>query len=221
MQRWEGLLMSTMERDILISRVVDGLASDTDWRLLEQLAESDPSVWRELALCQRQQATLCGVVDRELECADRVDAPDFRPSVIRFPGSTWKWSGWAAAAMLGLAWIVGQRGGLPATPGAGEATLFPGPSIVPASLSRDDCLQSYLEQGRQDGTVVGQMDSKPVIELRPVRVNGGTAYDVVYARVILERTRLPDVYRLTTDEFGSQMPVRTTLPQGAVVKPPM
>ena len=215
--------MSTLERDILISRVVDGLATDSDWRRLESLAEADPGVWRELAMGQRQQAMLCGVLDRELECVDLVDAYDANPRVIRFPGATWKWSGWAAAAMLGLAWLVGPRVATPTQgiEGPSTAGVFPAGLTPQTALSPDEYLQSYSESGRRDGTVVGQMDSKPVIELRPVRVNGGTAYDVVYARVILERTRLPDVYRLTTDEFGAQMPLRTTLPTGAVVKPPM
>lgn len=213
--------MSTMERDILISRVVDGLASDGDWSSLERLGESDPTVWRELAVAQRQQAILFGAVDRELLAADRVDAPDLRPSVIKFPGATWKWTGWAAAAAVGMMWIAGRSTLNPTLPISTYDKAPYGASFMPVSLSSEDYLQQYIDRGRQDGVVVGQMDSKPVVELRPVQVEGGTAYDVVYARVILERTRLPNVYRLTTDEFGSQIPVRAKLPEKVLKQPPM
>lgn len=215
--------MSTMERDILISRVVDGLAGDSDWQSLERLAESDPTVWRELATAQRHQALLCGLMDRELQAIDHIDVPLERPTVLRFPGSSWKWSGWAAAAMVGVAWFVGPRTNAPAMhQGAQTAGLIgDGSSIIPVRDTAEDYLQSYLDQGRRDGIVVGQMENKPVIELRPIKVDGGTEYEVVYARVILEKTRLPDVYRLTTDEFGSQFPVRASLPKVTNVRPPM
>ncbi len=211
--------MSTMERDILISRVVDGLASDGDWRMLESLSGSDPSVWRELAVAQRQQVLLCGALDRAVDVAERVELPELRPAVIRFPGAGWKWSGWAAAAMVALAWMAGHReAGVPRSDIEPAALV---PSLNTGAPAAEDFLQSYLDRGARDGTVMGEMDTKPVIELRPVKVEGGTAYDVVYARVILERTRLPDVYRLTTDEFGSQVPVKARLPKGALTRPPM
>ncbi|HLO41960.1 MAG TPA: hypothetical protein VK176_13120 [Phycisphaerales bacterium] len=214
--------MSTMERDILISRVVDGLAGDADWQSLERLAESDPTVWRELATAQRHQALLCGLLDRELEVVPHIELPHESPTVLRFPGGSWKWSGWAAAALVGLAWMVGQGNNPVHVPGNTDIAGLPGAgALTSVEHTPDDYLQSYLEHGRQAGIVVGQMDNKPVIELRPIKGERGTEYEVVYARVILERTRLPDVYRLTTDEFGSQFPVRTSLPKGVLTRPPM
>ncbi len=213
--------MSTIERDILISRVVDGLAGDGDWSALERLGDADPTVWRELATAQRQHAMLFGAVEREIELADHVEAPEVHPSVIRFPGASVKWTGWAAAAAITLVWAAG-RGGLGS---AGNDGSYRPPadtaSLVPVSGAPEQYLQNYIDRGRQDGFVVGQMQSKPVVELRPVQVEGGTAYDVVYARVILERTRLPNVYRLTTDEFGGQFPVRVKLPENMLARPPM
>jgi hypothetical protein len=211
--------MTSVERDMLISRVVDGLATDADWRGLEAVGDADPSVWRELAVAQRQHAVLCGLVGRAIECADAVETPDPRPAVIRFPGSTWKWSGWAAAAMVAVAWMVGPRT-------ADRQFQSPGPRLetagmMPVSLAPEEHLQSYIENGRREGLVVGQIDTKPVIEVRPVKLENGTAFDVVYARVILERTRLPDVYRLTTDEFGTTGLVRAKLPERTISRPPM
>jgi hypothetical protein len=218
-----------MDRDVLISRVVDGLASETDWRELDRVGETDSSVWRELAAAQRQQSLLSTQVRLVAESAGRVDLPDTTPAVIKFPGSTWRWSGWAAAAAVGLMWITGVR---PADrtigdPRAGETNIAglgnPLAGVMPVGDSTpQEYLDRYISKGSQQGWIVGQIENKPVVELRPVIVEGGkTAYDVVYARVILERTRLPDVYRLTTDEFGGQMTVRTELPTTVSRRAPM
>ncbi|MBL8964569.1 MAG: hypothetical protein KF787_11120 [Phycisphaeraceae bacterium] len=214
------------DRDIIISRVVDGLATSEDWSVLDRLGGADPAVWKEVVVAQRHQALLCDVVEGEVGASERVDAPDTRPAVIRFPGASWKWSGWAAAALVALAWSFGRTGWISSQVHApaeivSQAGFGPGSLLPVSSSSADDYLRRYIERGREDGTVVGQMDRRPVIEMRPMAVDGGTAYEVVYARVIFEKATLPDVYRLTTDEAGTLIPVRSRLPSGVVSRSPM
>lgn len=220
--------MAETDLDIIISRVVDGVATAEDWSELDRLGGADPGVWKDVAVAQRHQLLLGVALEREIGPSEFVEAPDHRPAVIRFPGSSWKWSGWAAAALVALAWSLGRMGvWSPSGPGHSPAGVVSQAGFGPASpmsvspATADEYLRRYIERGREDGTVVGQVENRPVIEMRPVTVGGKSGYEVVYARVIFERATLPDVYRFASDEAGSPVPVRSRLPSGVVSRSPM
>ncbi len=48
-----GAGMDPLDRDLLVSRVVDGVASSADWAALDDLARTESSIWRDLAQAQR------------------------------------------------------------------------------------------------------------------------------------------------------------------------
>ncbi|NUQ68803.1 MAG: hypothetical protein HUU18_11065, partial [Phycisphaerales bacterium] len=110
-----------------------------------------------------------------------------------------------AAAALALA-FVGQKTGGNARTGGGEMAVA---DLVPIR-SASDALQEYLDRGRQDGLVIGELPDKVLVQTRPIGNGGGM--EVVYLRQIVERTRVDDLYRTTTDELGNVMglPVRVT-----------
>src|SRR5258706_10090719 len=100
--------MSTPQKDIqkdtLISRVVDGVAGPGDWVELDLMGGGDPALWRELAQAQRDKQLLDSAVSEAIASADSVGLPRTEWSVrrIRVP----QWAGWAAAAALALAMFV-------------------------------------------------------------------------------------------------------------------
>ena len=61
--------MNTDLRDILITRAVDGRARPEDWHTIETLARTEPAIWRELALAQRDERALSIAVTGTLRLA--------------------------------------------------------------------------------------------------------------------------------------------------------
>ena len=98
-----------VDRDLLISRVVDDAASAGDWAQLRALAEYDPSVWRELFEAQHAQAELAQAVQQAIAIADGIEAP-----VESLPGHGLRfrarqvagWAGWAVAASVAVVWMA-------------------------------------------------------------------------------------------------------------------
>ncbi len=196
-------------RDVLISRVVDGEATPRDWGALEDISAGDPGVWRELASAQRQQAELARCVEVATEAADRVDLPGDDAPSIRLSARlnlAARWAGWAAAAMVALAW-VGAGGP------AASTTDVQSASLLPASLGSDAALSLYLDKGKQEGRVLAEMPAKMLVGTRPAA--DGFGYEVVFVRQIVERTRVNDLYRLSSDEFGNAAPVPVRGRRGA------
>lgn len=98
-----------VDRDLLISRVVDDAASAADWQQLRALAEYDPSVWRELFEAQHAQAELAQAVQQAIAIADGIDAPidDRAGPTLRFRlRKTASWAGWAVAASVAVVWMA-------------------------------------------------------------------------------------------------------------------
>lgn len=198
--------MSEGELDILLTRVIDGRATGEDWRRLEALAQIDAGVWRELALAQRDDALLRQGMARALERAGQVTLPEGHPagSVAMTRARTRlvaTWGGWGVAAMVAVALLT--RPGHE-TPRGGEQIA--GSPILTAA----DALHTYLEKGRQEGVVIEEMPAKWLVQSAPAA--NGRGFDVVYLRVIMERTQVPDLYKFSSDEFGSTVPVRLGTP---------
>jgi hypothetical protein len=182
------------QTDILVSRVIDGRDTPADWHSLETIASSDPEVWRTLALAHRDHRALVGGMRQATEIADRVDMPGTRAihtqmrSAARLRHAS-TWAGWAAAAMLAIAFV-------------GRVVQPPTPDTnAPATASLDRtftdaaaALQSYLAQGRQDGRVVTE---RPMRLLGMEQLPDGAGYRVLYERPIVESAVLgsPSIVR--------------------------
>jgi hypothetical protein len=191
--------------DILISRVVDQEARDADWATLEALGSQDPAVWRDLALALRMNqqlasevalatapATNVSISDELFDTANSEHAERSLAERVRGIGS---WGGWIAAALL---IAVFGRAGLnqPNNPGVANASL----GLAPAEY-----LSHYLSTGQKDGTVVGEMPRKLLLDTTPAE-DGGVY--VLYVRQIVERVKVDDLYRISVDELGNPAPVK-------------
>ncbi|MFM9995842.1 MAG: hypothetical protein ACKVU4_08580 [Phycisphaerales bacterium] len=196
--------MSELERDILIARVADGDASEQEWTTFRAWAERDALMWRELAELQRDAAALTSAVNRAVGAADFIEAPVGEHMSARLTERfrmIGLWGGWAAAAALVLVWATGWRlpsGGLGT--GADRASL----PLMPTG-SPQDTLRQYLDQGRQSGTVVGQV---PEFVMQDVRPAPDGQFEVIFIRQIMERAVVDDLYGLGADDAGRAVPLR-------------
>lgn len=196
------------DKDLLISRVVDGAAGAEDWDAFRALADRSPDLWRELAEAQRTHADLTAALSEAIAIADAVEAPVHEDMTRRF---TERWrvvgalGGWAAAAALAMAWTAGIAGDpAPGQSGGRRASL----AGVPAFDTASDAFQAYLRQGQEAGRVVGEMPAKVLLEAQPVA--GAAGYEVLYLRQIMERAVVSDLYEFGVDERGRPVPVRVT-----------
>ncbi len=190
--------------DLLLSRIIDGEAGTADWSSFKLLAEREPSLWRELAEAQRQQADLAAEVACAVSVADAVDVPFHEHASVqlrerfRLVGT---WGGWAVAAMVALAWTAGLIGpsGQPG-PSDNRASLLPTSFGSPA-----DALRYYVDEGQKQGQVVGEVPAKVLLNSR--RQATGEGFEVIYVRQIVERAVVDDLYRFGSDELGQPVPV--------------
>jgi len=193
--------MSAMTEELLISRMVQGTAGPSDWAALACLAETEPQVWSRLAEAQADQAALCDGVNRAIEAADRIDLPgsivsSSVGSALQQERRLWSWSGWAIAALLALAWTIGQF--LPlAQPTAPYRSDIAAEHLAVNDVPLDDMLSRYLSKGKEAGLVIGELPEKVLLSAQPLE--DGSGYELLYLRQLLERTQVPDMY-----EFGGQ-----------------
>lgn len=197
-------------REVLITRVVDGAARVRDWDELDRLSSRDPGLWRDLAMSQRQHAAMSAAVGEAEDRADRIVAPIDEVLHFRLAERSRRvsaWGGWAAAAAVGLAWL-GVPMLRPATPTGTDAPATAGVGLVSAG----EALQQYLSRGAENGTVLGEVPGKLIVDARPAA--DGRGYEVTYLRQIVEREVVPTLYGSSVDESGravpSGVPVRLT-----------
>lgn len=198
--------MTGTDRDILISRVIDGEASPEDWSALKALAEREPSVWRDLAGLQQDHAELTGAMAEIVSIADDVDAPVHAHGGVADQGRSLRmWGGWAAAAALALAWIVRAPTSEPQIVPAGQLA-----GLAPFGLSKDsgseDYFDAYLRAGQQDGRVLGEVGEPVLVQTTPQE---GGGYEVRYVRQVMERRIVPQIFGVGVgyDEQGQTKPV--------------
>jgi hypothetical protein len=191
--------------DILISRVVDGVATRSDWESFEHLGAADPSAWRELALAQRQEQMLRKSVGDVVAAAERIELPEAAHAEHRLKFRLRRvaaWGGWAAAAAVTLAFLTrGPVSGQQQLGGRGVQTG----GIVPAFESADQLRQAYIEKGKQEGKVVGEIPDRVIMSTKPTPDGG---YELVFVRQIMERAKVNDLYQASTTEDGKLCPVR-------------
>ena len=195
-------------RDELISRVIDGEASERDWSALRSLAHADPMVWTELTDTQRQHELLIDAVDDVGMVADGVEIPEgeLLTPTDRFQrrmDGVRAWGGWAAAAAILLVWFTGLPSPTATQSPSNTAGLGPTPGAVVGTSTPNQALERYLDTGREAGTVLGVVPNRVVLESHPRR--DGSGVEVVYLRQIIEREFVPadQVYRVGRDEFGT------------------
>lgn len=192
------------DRDVLISRVVDGRASGAEWAHLESLAARDSSVWREIAIAQRDQRAIEMIVGAAGDLAESVDLPFARPENRRASSlqRMRTWGGWAVAAALAFA-IVGQYRGNSRS-GAHDQTAGPniGSPLQPVAYQTpDQALEYYRNEGRKTGVVLGEMPDQVLLAAEPAP--DGQGYVVMFVRQLVERRQVKDVVGFhTRDELG-------------------
>ncbi len=205
--------------DLLISRAVDGHTSRAEWVLLELAAAEDASVWRRLALAHRDQSLLARGVGEVVAGAELVDLPspleaerwasrsehlsESRPGM----GSLRAWGGWAAAAILTFAVVVQTNRLGTAQTQVSDSLKTPVNSQSAGMLSTaSDAWNAYLNRGKQEGRVLGEVPDAVLVDSQPVA--DGEGYEVVYVRQVLERAHVADLYRFSHDAAGTPRPVR-------------
>lgn len=201
--------MTGIDRDILITRVLDGEATPEDWAAFRAMAARDQSVWAELADAQQDRAELAGALAEAIAIADRVDAPVEIHASERFNSRLRigvAWAGWAAAAMLALGAFTGRLG-LPGPAMPSASTQEAG--LVPID-SPEEALQLYFDKGQESGLVLGEMPDRVLLSSEPLA--DGSGFTVVYLRQIVERQRVPDLFQLGVNEAGEQVPVPIARP---------
>lgn len=192
-------------RDVLIGRIIDGEATGQDWaefrQLVGQLAGDDQSVFAEIAELQDLRRRTMDIVEQAGDLADTVSLPAHmhpRVSPARRLHIAGVWGGWAMAAMVALAWSVGLR--------PGDPVLFSDSNGSRAGLgtgtlgSAGEALQTYLDLGKQSGSVIGELPSGIVLDKQPTA--DGLGYEVLYIRPIVERVIVRDVYQQIKTESG-------------------
>jgi anti-sigma factor RsiW len=202
----------------LISHVIDGDASPTQWRELESIASGDPLVWKRLAEAQRDSALLGAALGRAAALADAVELPKFRLQTDTSAPITqlrWNrlgaWTGWAVAALVTI--VAFSRFVQPQPHMPGDATDA---AQTAGFASAAQAFQAYLDRGRESGEVVGEVPGKVLVETKPIET--GTGYEVIYLRQVIERAIVPDLYQMAAqDEAGRptlvryQPPVRSSM----------
>ena len=187
----------TIDRiDILLSRAIDGVASKEDWLELEKLGANDPSIWRTLAEEMRAQASLQAAVEEQIAVVDAIDIdPDAARVSHGFHLRMRSWSGWAAAAVLALAWIgasgVAGVGGF----GMQKAGLV--------SLTADQALDQYREKGLNEGRLMSELPAQ-MLEARVLEPSGNI--EVLFLRRFVERAEIRAMY-VAPDANGNLVPV--------------
>jgi hypothetical protein len=83
--------------------MIDGEANDDDRERFEQLAATEPDLWRQLALRQQDQSML---VEQVAAATDTIERVELRRSWLMPSRLTWglSLSGWAALIIVALSW---------------------------------------------------------------------------------------------------------------------
>lgn len=206
-----GQARNMMDAEMLISRVVDGEARETDWSAFRTLAEADPTLWRELAEYQRDHAELAAAVQAAVASADAVEAGVGDEINRRFAERiklAGSWGGWAAAAAIVLVWMTGRVGQQqPMAPYPSQQNIAAiGPAVQqPQPMTAADAFQTYLDKGQESGLVVQEVPTRVLLDWRPTKSGG---YEVVYLRQIMERKQVRELNTWGADDVGRMVPVR-------------
>lgn len=200
--------MNEARVDILISHVIDGDATDSQWNELAALAEKNPGIWRDLAESQRDQLVLSRAMNAAVEIAEDVSAPieqiellrQGEPDSHRHMSRAGAWIGWAVAAVIALA-AFSNRMGM-------NRTGSPNQNVLAAGFSTPDAaFDEYLRLGRESGEVVGEIPTRVIVSSE--KNSSGEGYELICLRQIMIRLQVPDLYEIAgRDEQGQPILVQ-------------
>ena len=203
------------ERDMLITRVIDGVASSEDWKVFRAAAAHDSTIWAQLAETQQLHETLCRAMNHRLAGVEEISISagmtHDQPLRHRLDLVS-KWGGWAAAAAILFFWFFGNPVNQSALNQSSLPSLtagLPGSGLLLDQAQPDQAFEQYLNSGQRIGQVVGEMPNKQVIETRPMEDG---SIEVLYLRQIIERQIIDHAYREIFDETGNpvQVPIKLT-----------
>lgn len=198
-------MMTMTRQDVITHRVVDGAASADELRELAELATMDDSVWGRVAEALRIDRTVSEGVDAAAMIAATIEAPHARAGITRASRHAGalrlrQWSGWAAAAVIAIAFVIVQIVNSPLTEPVPTTMI----ATAPTQPALDDVIHAYVQAGLEQGRVLRELP--PVtVEINPTP--DGLATEVTYVRRLLERTTIDQVYRIGHDEHGRPMAV--------------
>ncbi len=208
--------MSNEDNELVVSRVIEPDATSEAWEELIAAAEADPQLWRRTVQTLRDQQAITRAVNASVAIAEGVSSRqdphpgryvEVDPSPLGRP-QLFRWSGWAVAAIVALAWVSGLSNF------RSNGTMNAG--FIPANLTAAQHLENYKTQGRREGLVFDEVPEKILVQSRPSPTGDGI--EVIFIRQILERTTLPGLYHYQgEDETGRPTLVRFE----ANAKPPM
>lgn len=179
--------------DQLIHRAIDGNAGVGDWAELELIARRDPGVWKRLAIGMRGELTLrrAGLaLDAQLPTL-----PTGRPIEGKRAAILVGALGWAAAVLIGMAWLGASglsQGTDPAPHGTAAAPEHG--SLEAASLAAASGWATYLEAGTAQELEPVVLSATPSLD--------GAAIEVTFIRRAIEHTRVREVQEVREDDAG-------------------
>jgi hypothetical protein len=203
----------TDQRDILMSKIAELEADDQDFEQFIAVAEHSPTAWRELIETIRDRAALDRLAATAGDRAERIDIDamdDARVPVVsgttarthgHLLASIGRWSGWAVAAALVLAFVLDARSGPTSSATTGSPHPMPQQAGIGPSVSAREAFDHYLERGRAEGTVLSSTPQRVLLDTRPAP--SGEGYELIYLQQVLERDVVPELYHYGgQDEHG-------------------
>jgi hypothetical protein len=142
--------MNAITEEVLINRLVQGAALPADWNALATMAKADPAVWTRLQEAQTDQEELCHAVNLAIDAADQIELPDRSmriESARQQERSLLSFGGWAVAALLVLAWSIGQLWTATSAPQSNSNGVMIGNHAPPTEGSLDDILRGSASAG--------------------------------------------------------------------------
>ncbi|MFN0012041.1 MAG: hypothetical protein ACKVS8_10400 [Phycisphaerales bacterium] len=209
--------LEEIDRDVLITRIIDARAGAADWKALRDAAAKDAGVWTDLEQATCEARALERAMAPVAAAADGVNLPTLSVDVAGAPvvvgrigfGGARTGLGWLVAALVALGW--GAQWFSPMGGGGGGNVAILGP----LGRTADAALNEYLDLGKKAGRVVAEMPERVVLESRPSE--DGKGYEVLYLRQVLERAVVgpEDLYKLGVKEDGRTMLIPAGTPAAA------
>lgn len=209
---------TNLDKDVLFSRVLEGRGRAADWQRLRETTASDAGAWDRLIGNASDQDALGEAVELAGQRAEAFAAGTDEPMV--FPSAQGRRAdravraarlGWlmAACMALGLVSVSLRTGG---NGGSSPGALNPATAGFSFDdFSSSDLMNGYKVRAAQEGTLVGELPQRVVIETRPSA--DGKGYEVLYMRQFIERAIVDDLYKLGTDESGRAVMVPASMPK--------
>lgn len=168
----------------------------------ESLAAGEVGIPERAIITTARTAPIEIETERDWQREDRRAAsPTFEDQAIvasQHP-RTLRWSGWAIAAMLAVAWVAASifmpnRAQHPAQSDVSTAGL-----INPAMLSPDDAYDLYRDRGIAEQRLIEEL---PILMVGTQAVDNGEGVEVIYVRRLVERAKIDVVFELGVDDLG-------------------